>query len=261
MLQGLTDTHCHLNHADFDADLGETIARAREAGLTRLLVIGYDLASSRAALRIALDHPDVQAAIGIHPETAGEWSDEVRGELTQTALDHPQKVIGIGEIGLDYHWESIPRDDQKRVFVDQLDLAFELSLPVVVHCRDAYADVIDIFESRPAPARAVLHCFTGTASEAHRAIDLGLYLGVGGILTYKKSAELRDLFATLPLDRILIETDAPYLAPQKWRGKRNEPAYVVSVAHLLAEIRGASGKEIADATTANAQRLFGAANA
>jgi TatD DNase family protein len=223
--------------------------------VTRLLVIGFDRTSSRLALRMATEHSGVQAVIGIHPESAAEWCDEEAADLKAFALDNRRDVVALGEIGLDYYWDSVARDLQKGVFEDQLTVAAELDLPVVIHCRDAYTDVIDTLERRSFH-RAVLHCFTGTESEARRAVDLGLYIGVGGIATFKKSEDLRATVATVPLERILIETDAPYLAPQPWRGKRNEPAYIVAVAQMLASVKGQSVDEIAAATSTNADRLF-----
>lgn len=253
---GLTDTHCHLNHSDFDADCVEAIQRAREAGVTRLLVIGCDLASSRFAVRLAVDNHDVQAAIGIHPESAGEWSPDVREDLVAVVKQSAPNIVAWGEVGLDYYWDSVSKDVQLRAFEEQIEIAKELSLPLIIHCRDAFSDVLDVLDDHNNPA-AVLHCFTGSASEASRAIDDGYYIGVGGIATFKKSDSLREIVRALPLDRILLETDSPYLAPQQRRGKRNEPAYVAYVAETLAPQFGLTMLEFANVTSANADRLFG----
>ena len=256
MVPGLTDTHCHLNHPDFDDDREEVISRALAAGVERLLVIGYDLASSRFAVEIAKSHDVVQAVIGIHPESAFEWNSQTEEILQSLIDDSAEKVVGWGEIGLDYHWETMDRQHQKQVFVAQLDLARQADLPVVIHCRDAYQDVIDILRDQQF-SRAVLHCFTGTMPEAEKAIEIGLFIGVGGIATFKKSDAVREVAKAVPLDRILLETDAPYLAPQQWRGKRNEPAYIESIARLVADVRGITPEQIANATSLNASKLFG----
>ncbi len=253
---GLTDTHCHLGHEQFDQDRTEVVDRARAAGLTRLLVIGYDLASSRAAVQLAADNTDMQPVIGIHPEAAHEWSKQARAELTALATSERSRVAAWGEIGLDYHWESVPRVDQQRVFEEQLNCARSLDLPVVIHCRDAYPDVISTLE-RLEFSRAVLHCFVGTPDDAARAQQLGVYFGVGGIATFKRSDELRAILAELPLSRLILETDCPYLAPQAWRGRRNEPAYITAVADVLAEVRGLSVEAIIQQTSSNADALFG----
>lgn len=254
---GLTDTHCHLNHAQFDSDRTEVIERARLAGIERLLVIGCDLASSRFALELAGEFPEIQAAIGIHPESAAEWSADSADELIGAFERNRSEVAAWGEIGLDYFYaDGPPRELQLQVFEEQLACANLCGLPVIIHCRDSYGDIMDILE-RLSFSRAVLHCFTGTADQAKRAIDAGLYIGVGGIATFKKSDQLRIAIASVPINRVLVETDSPYLAPQQWRGKRNEPAYVRAVAEMLAGLRGLTNDEVAAATTANADALFG----
>jgi TatD DNase family protein len=251
----LFETHCHLNHSDFADDWREALYRARELGVTRLLVIGFDLASSRLAVERSLAEPDIQAVIGIHPESAAEWNDDTRHELVALAQAHPRKIAAWGEIGLDYHWHSVPRDAQAAVFGEQIDTAATLGLPLVIHCRDAYTDVIDILATHGSP-RAVLHCFTGTRDEAIRAVDAGYYIGVGGIATFKKNDALRAILQSLPLAQLLLETDSPYLAPQAKRGKRNEPAYLEQIAEALAPVWGLTADALADVTTANAERLF-----
>ena len=240
-LRGLTDTHCHLNHEAFDADRSEAVQRARSAGIERLLVVGYDLASSRLAVSMAQGNADIQAVIGIHPEAIEGWSDEAASELVVLAQSNPGKIAAWGEIGLDYHWQSATQDAQKAAFKAQLRLAASLDLAAVIHCRDAYDDVLGIL-NKINFNRAVLHCFTGTAEHAAKALAAGLYLGVGGIATFKKSEELRAIYSDLstPVERLILETDAPYLAPQAWRGKRNEPAYLPAVAELLSEIRNST---------------------
>lgn len=252
----LTDTHCHLNHEKFEGDADAALARALETNVRRLLVVGYDLESSRRACVLARQSPAIEAVIGIHPETILDDPDAAFAELTAIAEDAANRVVAWGEIGLDYHWETVPRKIQARNFVAQIEIAVRLGLPIVIHCRDAYIDVLEILGNYPT-LRAELHCFTGTEFEAARAIAQGLYLGAGGILTFKSSDLLRLAFNVVPLDRILIETDSPFLAPQAYRGKRNEPAYVTQVAVKLAEMRGLSVADVASATTANAERFFG----
>ncbi len=256
--RGLTDTHCHLNHEQFADDSGAAADRARSSGIERLLVVGYDLVSSRSAVNLAAANDDIQAVIGIHPEAAAEWSRDTADELLALHSASPSKVAAWGEIGLDYHWEFVSREEQQRVLEAQLDCAASASLPVVIHCRDAYNDILDCLAAK-AFSRAVLHCFTGSISQAERAVAMGLYLGVGGIATFKKSTELRDIYASdaIPITRLLLETDSPYLAPQPWRGKRNEPAYIVAVAEMLADLRHCPYAEIATQTSLNADALFG----
>lgn len=251
----LTDTHCHLNHEDFEADWRDALLRARAANVRRLLVVGFDLQSSRRAVSLAQMDPDLQAVIGIHPESAGEWSPAAQEELLRLREEAGPKVAAWGEIGLDYHWESVPRQRQQAVFAEQIALAKKIDLPIVIHCRDAYRDTVSILRENSAD-RVDLHCFTGTWDEAKAALELGYYLGFGGIVTFKKSDDLREVARRTPLDQILLETDSPYLAPQKWRGKRNEPAYITEVARVIADLHGISEDDLAAATTQNANRLF-----
>jgi TatD DNase family protein len=248
------DTHCHLDFPHFDADRKAVMARAREAGVARIVVPGTDLASSRRAVELAEAHPEIFAAVGVHPNsTAGFGTRELR-ELRELARS--QKVVGIGEIGIDLYWKSAPLEEQQRAFRAQIELAAEFARPIIVHDRDAHAEVMNVLRDAPPPAGAVLHAFSGDMAMAEAAVALGFYLGVDGPLTYKKNDGLRAIFAAAPLDRILIETDAPYLTPQAQRGRRNEPAYVRYVAEKLAEIRGTTVEQIGRATTTNADRLF-----
>lgn len=246
------DTHCHLDLPQFDADREVVIARARAAGVGRIVVPGTDLASSRRAVALAETHPEIFAAVGVHPNsTAGFGARELK-ELSE--LGRSKKVVGIGEIGIDLYWKTVPLAEQQRAFRAQIELAAELEKPVIVHDREAHAEVLEILREAQPRSGAVLHSFSGDMAEA--ALALGFHLGVDGPLTYKKNDALRAIFAAIPLDRIVIETDAPYLTPQAQRGQRNEPAYVRYVAEKLAEIRGETVEEIGNATTANAARLF-----
>lgn len=252
----LNDTHCHLNHSDFEDDWQAVLERARSADVRRLLVVGFDLPSSRRAVSIAQQEPDLQAVIGIHPESAGEWSADTLAELNSLHREAGIKVAAWGEIGLDYHWETVSRERQQAVFAEQIEAANDANLPIVIHCRDAYSDLLPILAEGGAK-RVVLHCFTGTWEEAKAALDSGYYLGFGGIVTFKKSDDLREVARQTPLDRILLETDSPYLAPQKWRGKRNEPAYITEVARVIADLHNLSPAKIAEITSASAAALFG----
>ena len=252
------DTHCHLNHPAFDADGTEIRARARAAGVSRWLCIGYDLASSRRAAALASAEASLYAAIGIHPESGGEWGEEAAAEL-RALYESPAKVAAYGEIGLDYHWETVARDRQQAVFWEQIAFAQTLSptLPLIIHCRDAQDDVLAILRASDTPAPVVMHCFTGDAEAARAILDAGCFLGIGGVATFKKSNALRDAIATIPLDRLLLETDCPYLAPQAWRGKRNEPSYLPAVAQIVAVAKHLPFDTVASVTTANAVALFG----
>ncbi|HEY3331322.1 MAG TPA: TatD family hydrolase [Capsulimonadaceae bacterium] len=252
----LTDTHCHLNHGDFADDWRAALERAREAGVKRLLVVGFDLASSRLAVEMAQSESDIQAVIGIHPESAAEWTPSTRDELLGLLSGAGNHIAAWGEVGLDYYWDSVPRDVQVAVFEEQIEIAKSASLPLVIHCREAFTDVLDVLETHGNPP-AVLHCFTGTQAEADRAVAAGCYIGVGGIATFKKSDALREIVRSVPLDKLLLETDSPYLAPQARRGKRNEPAYVAFVADVVAPLFGLSADELATTTSENADRLFG----
>ena len=250
----LVDTHCHLDLTQFDQDRDAVVARAREAGVGRILVPGIDLASSRRAVALAEAYPEVYAAVGVHPNSALGFAAAVLEELRQLARG--PKVVAIGEIGIDLYWKTVPLDEQQAAFRQQLELADRLGKPVIVHDREAHAEVLaGLQECRPR-AGVVLHSFSGDRAMAAAAVARGWYLGVDGPLTYAKNAPLRSIFSAVPLERILIETDAPYLTPQPRRGQRNEPAFVRYVAERLASERGVSLAAAAEATALNAARLF-----
>ncbi|HBY96604.1 MAG TPA: hydrolase TatD [Chloroflexi bacterium] len=257
----LIDTHVHLDFHQFDRDRDAVIGRAAEAGVMQMITIGTDLATSRAAIGLAERYAGVFAAVGVHPNDSAAWDPiETPAELRALAA-HP-KVVAIGEIGLDYYWERVPHDHQARVFQQQLELAAERDLPVVIHDREAHADLMTILRQwvsdvTPRRRRGVLHFYSGDRAMADEALALGFCLGVDGPITYKNATELQALVAGLPLDRLLLETDAPFLAPQPYRGKRNEPAYVVEVARKVAELQGCSLGTVATQTTRNARALFG----
>jgi TatD DNase family protein len=250
----LVDTHCHLDFEQFDADREAVVERARAAGVGVIVVPATDLASSRRAVALADAHPEVRAAVGVHPNSAHDFSDDTLRELRDLAR-HP-KVDAVGEIGIDSYWQTVPIEKQRRAFQAQLELAAEVERPVIVHDRDAHAEVMALLRRHAPPAGVVLHAFSGGAAMADDAVAAGYYLGVDGPLTYPKNDGLRALMAGVRADRLLIETDAPYLTPQPRRGRRNEPAFVRYVAEKLAEVRQAPLAEIERETTANAARLF-----
>jgi TatD DNase family protein len=252
----LIDTHCHLNHADYDDDRTETIARARAAGVGAMVVIGYDLPSSESALALAAQEPALYAAVGIHPHDARSLDDAAVARLS--VLAEQPKVVALGEIGLDFYRDLSPREDQERAFRRQIELARRLRLPIIVHTRESESDVLAILEEVGTDGLSgVLHCFTAGPEIAARCFRLGFHVGLGGVLTFKNARALQETARELPLDRIVLETDAPYLAPHPHRGRRNEPAYVALVADRLAELQGRAPAEIAEITTANARALFG----
>ncbi len=219
-----------------------------------MIAIGFDLASSEAALRLSSAEADVWAAVGVHPHDASTYGPEVERRLREMAA-HP-KVVAIGEIGLDYHYNHSPQPVQRDAFASQLALARDVGLPVVIHCREAHDDLFAEYEQSGLGTPCVMHCWSGSVAQAHRAIEDGMHLGIAGVLTFKKRGELGDVVRAVPEDRLLIETDAPYLAPVPHRGKRNEPAYVSLVCAQLARDRDAAPEHIARVTTSNALRLF-----
>jgi TatD DNase family protein len=252
----LVDSHCHLDFPDFASELDAVVTRAREAGVGRMVTISTRVKKHAQILSIAEKFPDVFCSIGTHPHNAEEEIDITAAELIQRS-QHP-KVVAIGEAGLDFHYDNSPRDLQEKSFHEHVAAARETKLPLVIHSRDCDADMARVLadEMGKGAFPAVLHCFTGGRDLAFKAIDLGLSISFTGILTFKRSDELRAIAKDLPAERILVETDAPYLAPLPYRGKRNEPAYVVQTAKVLAETRGVSADEIARLTTENFFRLF-----
>jgi TatD DNase family protein len=257
----LIDSHAHIDFPQFSEDREAMLDRARAAGVTTLLAIGTGPGPEKldAALPFAEEHNWIYATVGIHPHEAKEVTTQHLDELTQLAKR--PRVIGWGEIGLDYFYEHSPRDTQQRVFLVQMELARKARLPIIIHCRDAWRDCLDMLEKhwKTTGLGGILHCFTSTLEDARRGIEMGFLVSFAGNSTYPKTQNLRDVAKELPLEKILIETDAPYLAPQPWRGKRNEPAYVAEVARALASVRDCSPEEIAAATTENFRRFFGLA--
>jgi TatD DNase family protein len=279
----LVDTHAHLDFPEFAGDVDAVIQRAKEAGVSRIITIGTTLQSSRAAIRLAEEHPEIFAVIGIHPTSASEEKEDFLSELRQLA-EHP-KVVAIGETGLDYHRlpgstrrqelsetafgasstetiEADLRDDaemasQSVAFEQHLELAASLSKNVVIHQRDAWAETLKILNRHSRHVRGVFHCFNGSLEQAQEAIELGHYISFTGIITFKSAADLRQTVASLPIDRIMVETDAPYLSPVPYRGKRCEPAFVREIAVAIAKIRNLTQESFAAQTTKNAVTFFG----
>jgi TatD DNase family protein len=252
----LVDSHCHLDDEKFDADRDATIARARAAGVERMMAIGTgdgppDL---EVALRLARAYDFIYATVGVHPHDAAKATPETFDCLAELARE--PKVLAIGEIGLDYHYDFSPRDVQRRVLAQQLELAAHARKPIVIHTREAWDDTMALIREHGSPFGGIMHCFTGGAADADQALELGFHLSFGGILTFPKADDVRQAAALTPEDRLLIETDSPYLAPVPHRGKRNEPAFLAETALRLAELRRKAPEDIARVTTGNFERLF-----
>jgi TatD DNase family protein len=253
----LIDTHAHLDQEEFDGDRSEVVGRAQSAGVETIIAVGITAESSQATVRLAGEFPAVRAAVGLQPNycgqaAPGDWDQIVR------LVDAPG-VVAIGETGLDRHWDYSPFDIQQDYFDRHLRLSQQRALPFIIHTRESDADVLQMLREAAArgPLRGVMHSFTGTAETAAECLALGLYISFAGMVTYKKSQELREIAAGIAADRIVIETDSPYLAPHPLRGKRNEPSHLVHTAACLAQARGVPAEEFAAQTTANARRLFG----
>lgn len=242
------DDHCHLEDSpDGDRD----VAAARKAGVGPLITVGTDLASSRAAIRVARRHDDVHATAGVHPHDASGGIDGIRELLGES------EVVAVGECGLDFHYDHSPREAQREVFAAQIGLAHEHDLALVIHTREAWDETFEILDREGTPRRTVFHCFTGGPDEASACLERGGSLSISGIVTFGSAEDVRAAVVGTPLDRLLIETDSPYLAPVPHRGRRNEPAHVVEVGRAVAELKGVSVAEIARATRANAFKVYG----
>jgi TatD DNase family protein len=284
----LTDTHCHLDLDRFESDREEVLHRAAQDGVSRILIPGLTVESSIAIVDLVRSHPMLYAAIGVHPTEALTWTADTKSELRDLVVHQSHasadmrkqtgegtgKIVAIGEIGLDYYWESAPHEQQQALLREQLDLAGELSLPVVIHLREkGDADhgpcnerLLDILEewvralvstnAGLAERPGVLHSFSGNLETAERAIELGFFIGISGPVTFKNAQVKQEMVTSLPLERLLIETDAPYLAPHPHRGKRNEPAFVALIADKIAKLQSRTLEEVARVTTNNAARLF-----
>lgn len=254
---GLTDTHAHLQEPGLRDDLAGVLARARDAGVSRVIAVGMTAADSAEVIQIVRDHPGVFATVGVHPNYAAEAAP---GDWDRVAkLAGSAGVVALGETGLDRYWDRTPFDVQQDWFGRHLDLASQLGLPVVIHCREAEADILAQLRALARPVRGVLHSFTGDRADAEAFLELGLHLSFAGMVTFKnkKLDALREAATLVPADRLLVETDSPYLSPHPHRGRPNEPARVALTAAVIAEVRGMSLPDLAALTTENARRLFG----
>jgi len=252
------DTHAHLHFPDFATDLDAVLARARAAGVGGILTIGTDVETSRAAIAIAAREPDVWAAVGVHPHDAATADEATLAEIERLALE--SRVVAVGEIGLDFFRNLSPREAQARCFEHLLRLGQRIRKPVLLHCRDAHAEMLAILSAIGiGEAGGIMHCFSGDAAIARRCLDLGLTISIAGPVTYPNAKTLPEVVRLVPSDRLVVETDSPYLPPQPWRGQRNEPAYVAVTAARVAELRGERVEDLAPVMAANASRLFGLA--
>lgn len=251
----LFDTHVHVNARQFMEDRDEVIVRAFEAGVSRMVVVGFDKETIPLAIEIAEEYESIYAAVGWHPVDAIDFKDEYLEWLKELS-SHP-KVVALGEMGLDYHWDTSPKETQKIVFKKQIQLAKEVQMPIIIHNREATADILTILKEEEAKTvGGIMHCYSGTVQEIETCLDMNFYISLGGPVTFKNAKEVKEVAKAVPLDRLLIETDAPYLSPHPYRGKRNEPANVTLVARHIAELKDISYEEVCKITTANALKLF-----
>ena len=267
----LTDTHCHLNFQTYQEDLPQVLSRAKENGIQRILAPGIDLESSRDVLRIAENNPNVYAAVGVHPNSATTWKDTTLDNLV-SLLSHP-KVVAVGEIGLDYYRDRAPKGIQAQILRKQLEMASQYELPVILHVRNksevdrsCITDLLSILKEWIDKSKrrdnkkylpGVIHSFSGNLSESKIALEEGFFIGVTGAVTYKNADNLREIVSQTPLDRLLVETDGPFITPHPFRGKRNEPAHVRYIVDKISEVKGLDPEQIADQTSSNAVTLFG----
>jgi TatD DNase family protein len=250
----LFDTHAHLNDAAFNEELEAVLIRAQEAGVTKIANIGYDLTSSQKAVEIAKEYASCYAAVGVHPHDAKNVTSQTYEELVKLLKE--EKVVAIGEIGLDYYRDLSPRDKQQTVFREQIQLAKEYKLPITIHNRDAHRDILNIIkEEQAGEYGGILHCFSGSWETAKICMDLGFHISFAGPITFKNARKLQEIGPKIPLDYLLLETDCPYLTPEPHRGKRNEPAYLADIARFMAHLRKMDFEELAHSTTSNAKKV------
>ncbi|MFS0865378.1 TatD family hydrolase [Fredinandcohnia sp. 179-A 10B2 NHS] len=252
----LIDTHAHLNAIQYQDDLEEVIERAQAEGVSTIVVVGFDRETITRAIELADQYEFIYATVGWHPVDAIDMTDEDLKWIEELSA-HP-KVVALGEMGLDYYWDKSPKDIQKEVFRKQIALAKKVKLPIIIHNREATADIVEILqEENASEVGGIMHCFTGSLEVAKQCMDMNFYISFGGPVTFKNAKKPKEVAAEIPLDRLLIETDCPYLTPHPFRGKRNEPSYVKYVAEQLAELKGTTFEEIAQKTSDNAKRFFG----
>ncbi|MCP1492224.1 TatD DNase family protein [Peribacillus frigoritolerans] len=252
----LFDTHVHVNAEQFNEDLEDVINRAKEAGVDNMVVVGFDRPTIIRAMELIETYDFMYAAVGWHPVDAIDMTEDDLQWIEELS-NHP-KVVAIGEMGLDYHWDKSPKDVQMEVFRKQIRLAKKVGLPIIIHNREATADIVNILKEEEASrVGGIMHCFSGSAETALECVNMNFYISLGGPVTFKNAKKPKEVAAAVPLDRLLIETDCPYLAPHPYRGKRNEPSYVKLVAEQIAEIKQLTFEEVSQATTENAKKLFG----
>ncbi|RHW31793.1 TatD family deoxyribonuclease [Neobacillus notoginsengisoli] len=252
----LIDTHAHLNAEQYSEDVEEVMARAKENGVETIVVVGFDRPTIEKAMELAKANDFIYACIGWHPVDAIDMTDEDLAWIEELSA-HP-KVVALGEMGLDYHWDKSPKEIQKEVFRKQIRLAKKIKLPIVIHNREATADIVEILkEENASEVGGIMHCFSGSVETAKQCIDMNFYISLGGPVTFKNAKKPKEVAVEIPLEWLLVETDCPYLTPHPHRGKRNEPGYVRLVAEEIAIIKGVSFEEVANVTTANAKKLFG----
>lgn len=250
----MVDVHAHLTDQKFD-DVEQVVLNAEENGVGKIICSAYNLLSSQQAVDLSKRFNQVYANVGIHPENVEEWSAETIKNLEN--LSKNSKIVAIGEIGLDYYWRQDTKEKQKQIFVDQINLANKLNLPIVVHSREAMGDTIEILKNNRPNKESLLHCYSGSVESAKILMDLGLSFSFGGVVTFSNAKTAVEVVKSLPIEKILLETDCPYLTPVPFRGKRNEPKNVVYVADMIARIKNMTIEEVAEKTTENAKRLFG----
>jgi TatD DNase family protein len=252
----LFDTHAHLNAEEYKEDLDEVISRALEAGVTNMVVVGFDRPTIEKAMELVDRYDFLYASVGWHPVDAIDMTEEDLVWIEELAA-HP-KVVALGEMGLDYHWDKSPKDIQKVVFRKQIQLARKVHLPIIIHNREATADIIEILKEEKADeVGGIMHCFSGSPETARECVNMNFYISLGGPVTFKNAKRPKEVAAEIPLDKLLIETDCPYLTPHPFRGKRNEPSYVKLVAEQIAEIKEITYEEVAEVTSKNAKKFFG----
>ncbi|WML50344.1 TatD family hydrolase [Neobacillus sp. PS3-34] len=252
----LFDTHVHLNAEQYNEDLKEVISRAQSEGVSEMVVVGFDRPTIKKAMELAEAYDFLYACVGWHPVDAIDMTEEDL-QWIEDLSSHP-KVVAIGEMGLDYHWDKSPKEIQKEVFRKQIRLAKKVKLPIVIHNRDATSDIVEILkEERAEEVGGIMHCFSGSVETAKECVEMNFLISLGGPVTFKNAKKPKEVAEEIPLEKLLIETDCPYLTPHPYRGKRNEPAYVKLVAEQIAEIKGLPLEEVARVTTSNARKLFG----
>lgn len=255
MKQMIFDSHAHYDDAQFDEDRTELLLSMEANGVGTIVNVGSTLSSCTKVVELATEYPNVYAAVGVHPDEVGNLNEDTFAFVKEQC--QKEKVVAVGEIGLDYYWDNESHEVQKEWFVRQLDLARELDLPVVIHSREAAADTLEIMKEHAKGLRGVIHCFSYSVEMAKEYVKMGFYIGVGGVVTFKNGRKLKEVVEEIPLEKVLIETDSPYLAPVPYRGKRNNSSYLSYVAEEIARIKGITVEEVISTTEANAKELFG----